>query len=91
MTEPDWNQSPSWAEWFAIDDDGEAWWYETKPLARLIRGVWRQEFPGNIYRRSERYETKPHAKLAGVYPELADDWKQSLRQRTAEGGEHDRA
>ena len=81
MTEPDWNQSPSWAEWFAIDDDGEAWWYETKPHSKMNDGVWRQEFHENIYRRSERYEAKPHAKLAGVYPEAAADWKKSLRQR----------
>jgi hypothetical protein len=72
MTEPDWLLAPKWAEWFAIDDDGEAWWYETKPHAKTNDGMWRQEFHGNIYRGSEH---------AGVYPELAADWKNSLRQR----------
>ena len=72
MTEPDWNQSPSWAQWFAVDSDGEAWWYETQPDANTKHGAWQQEFYQNIYLLTE---------LAGNYPELAADWQNSLRQR----------
>lgn len=28
---PDWNKAPSWAEWWAVDPDGQAAWSEYKP------------------------------------------------------------
>jgi len=34
MTEPDWTQAPSWAQWFAIDGAGRAWWYEIEPTPK---------------------------------------------------------
>ena len=29
--QPDWSQAPEWAEWWAIDKDGTAKWFGTKP------------------------------------------------------------
>lgn len=29
---PDWSQAPKWAEWWAVDCDGFAMWYEEEPL-----------------------------------------------------------
>jgi len=83
MIKLDWNQSPLWAEWFAVDNDGEAWWYETKPNLKTKYGVWRHEFnpEPNIYWSCE---------YAGNYPDAADDWQNSLKKRPAEGEMNDR-
>ena len=29
--EPDWTEAPEWAMWWAIDEDGSAYWYVAKP------------------------------------------------------------
>lgn len=29
---PDWSQAPSWANYYAVDADGEAFWYEVEPI-----------------------------------------------------------
>ena len=29
---PDWESAPDWAEWWAIDPDGEEWRYEKEPV-----------------------------------------------------------
>lgn len=26
-----WEESPAWARYYAVDSDGERWWYENKP------------------------------------------------------------
>ena len=31
---PDWSQAPDWAEWYAIDADGQCFWYENEPVKR---------------------------------------------------------
>ena len=31
---PDWSQAPEWAEWYAIDADGQCFWYENEPIKR---------------------------------------------------------
>ena len=28
---PNWGNAPSWANWWAINSTGDAWWYETRP------------------------------------------------------------
>jgi hypothetical protein len=28
---PDWDEAPDWAQWWAVDDDGAAYWYELRP------------------------------------------------------------
>lgn len=28
---PDWNDAPEWAEWLAMDADGQYWWFEKEP------------------------------------------------------------
>lgn len=35
---PDWSQAPEWAQWYAIDGDGQRWWFEIEPT-----------FKGTIY------------------------------------------
>jgi hypothetical protein len=40
---PDWSDAPEWAEWVAMDDDGEWAWFEKKP--KISNGMWRPENP----------------------------------------------
>ena len=28
---PDWSQAPEWAQWYAIDRDGQRWWFDIEP------------------------------------------------------------
>jgi len=38
---PDWKDAPEWANWLAMDDDGEWYWYEIEPfLAKGYSGTW---------------------------------------------------
>jgi ATP-dependent phosphoenolpyruvate carboxykinase len=30
---PDWKNAPEWANWLAMDRNGEWYWYESKPVA----------------------------------------------------------
>lgn len=31
---PDWKDAPNWANWLAMDKDGEWWWFENEPELR---------------------------------------------------------
>lgn len=45
----DWSQAPEWAEYVAMDEDGEWYWFEKKPV--LGSSIWR-----NTLGRSSFYE-----------------------------------
>jgi hypothetical protein len=32
MSRPDWNIAPEWAKYCAMDEDGEWYWFEKKPI-----------------------------------------------------------
>lgn len=32
MYKPSWEDAPVWAKYLAMDEDGEWFWYETKPI-----------------------------------------------------------
>ena len=36
---PDWKDAPEWAEWLCMDDGGEWYWFENKPVKGC--GLWR--------------------------------------------------
>jgi hypothetical protein len=38
---PDWKRAPTWAQWWAVDIGGNAYWHENKPT--LYSRVWFQE------------------------------------------------
>lgn len=42
---PDWKDAPEWAQWLARDDDGDYWWFESKPSTG--RSIW-LEGPGRV-------------------------------------------
>jgi hypothetical protein len=35
---PDWSKAPEWANWWAIDRTGDAYWFKQKPM--LSGGFW---------------------------------------------------
>lgn len=35
---PDWGDAPRWAQWWAVDCDGEAYWFEAEPVR--CSSVW---------------------------------------------------
>lgn len=38
MQKPDWKDAPKWANFVAQDDNGDWWWFESKP--QLFEGTW---------------------------------------------------
>jgi hypothetical protein len=39
--EPDWSTAPEWAQWWAVNSDGAAMWYEHKPhLVHVTHSVF---------------------------------------------------
>jgi len=38
--EVDWSKAPRWANYWAMDDDGAAFWYEKKPTCVYKDGAW---------------------------------------------------
>lgn len=65
-SEPDWSTAPEWAQWFAIDDDGEGYWFSFKP--QIIDGTW-----GGMVNDDDK------AMFEGVFNNK--NWQSSLRQR----------
>jgi len=39
---PSWDDAPSWAQWLALDGDGEWYWYEVEPML-MPSGNWSPE------------------------------------------------
>ncbi|XTQ92600.1 hypothetical protein ACQR5W_11815 [Xanthomonas sacchari] len=40
MSKPSWDTAPEWANWLAMDEDGEWLWYELKPFKSFENGFW---------------------------------------------------
>lgn len=38
---PDWKESPSWANYVAMDSNGQWYWYELEPT--LKNKIWRED------------------------------------------------
>lgn len=37
LTQPDWSKAPSWANWWAVDnEEGDAWFFENEPMLKSI-------------------------------------------------------
>ncbi len=37
---PDWKDAPEWAEWLAMDEDGEWFWFKSRPRLNKQGNVW---------------------------------------------------
>jgi len=48
MSKANWDGAPSWANYVAMDQDGDWWWFEEKPVAEnscwCNKGAGRAEF-----------------------------------------------
>ena len=64
---PDWSTAPEWAQWWAMDEIGLAWWYEQKP--ECCRATWESTLG--------HYKEDTSAEQAKSYPA----WRDSLAQR----------
>lgn len=49
-TTPDWAKAPSWAKWWAMDEDGAAYWYALKPEKHGT--VWAAKDPEDPFERA---------------------------------------
>ena len=38
--QPDWSGAPDWAQWWAADSDGYAYWYRDEPTYNAKYGGW---------------------------------------------------
>lgn len=51
MNKPDWKDAPEWAQYLAMDENGEWYWYEQAPNARgggwYARAASRWAFAGD--------------------------------------------
>lgn len=63
--QPDWSQAPSWTNWWAMDADGDCYWFENKPEMKSV--AW---LPLNA---SKVNEAKSF--------DYQGNWKESLRKR----------
>jgi len=73
-----WDEAPEWAQYWAMDSDGEAFWYEKSPMIDEPDGVW-TPFIDTLGWRLTEYASE-FAPTYGVSPE---NWKQSLSARWA--------
>lgn len=37
---PSWDDAPSWAQWLAMDDSSEWWWFELEPYFDEQKREW---------------------------------------------------
>ena len=63
--QPDWSQAPEWASYFAMDEDGEFYYFEQSPS--MASCSWQPQSPG------ESCETLNHS--------YNGNWQDSLRKR----------
>lgn len=55
-TKPSWEDAPEWANWLALDCDGNWWWFENEP--------WFQGAPYNEWTSTGKAEVAKHFELA---------------------------
>lgn len=67
--QPDWNIAREWANWFAIDGNGDAYWYELEPKLNIKSSDFREYNWKTDYAPSFGYK---------------GDWRESLRKRPTE-------
>ena len=70
---PEWSEAPEWAEWLAIDNNGEWYWYERQISADDMRGAWDYGSGLSGAIRSAAYSSD----------DGRPDWRSSLQPRPA--------
>lgn len=69
---PDWSQAPEWAEWWAVDADGQVLWLTKQPF--ILGAGWAN--PGGVTRRAE-----------SINLPLGVDWRTTLQRRPRAQGQ----
>lgn len=67
----DWKKAPEQANWLAMDQSGDWYWYANKPLMNFEYNSWRTS--GGMFWQAHSLKTNV-------------DWKQSLEARPTKGG-----
>jgi hypothetical protein len=62
---PDWSKAPPWAQFWAMNSDGHAYWYAAEPTYNAQRDIW-------------EITTDPQYKMAYS---ASIDWASTLRRR----------
>lgn len=68
-----WSRAPEWAQWWAQDASGHAYWYETKPHLNTVYNYWVAQAAGQFI-----YDDGEYLADGGT---VHADWTQSLVQR----------
>jgi hypothetical protein len=68
---PDWEVDDEWM-WWAVDEDGRAFYYIGKPGSGSMDGKWR-DLRFNTFILDEKYDDRVHG--------LSSRWKETLRER----------
>lgn len=67
MRQPDWNTAPEWARFWAMDEDGGAWWYSDEPVIDEELGGW--DMQSDVHDATE------------AESDHEPEWRESLRGR----------
>ena len=70
MPKPDWSRAPEWAQWWAVDEDGSAYWFDSMPF-HLSLAAWHKSDEHGLIE-LDRYICDD-----GIY----ENWMQSLHHR----------
>jgi hypothetical protein len=46
---PDWKDAPEWAKWLAMDEDGEWFWFKSRPRLNKQGAVWIADDNDTVY------------------------------------------
>lgn len=63
-----WDEAPTWAQYAATDENGDAYWYENKPILRYSATMWGGVLDGRNCFITNYHSVKFH-------------WKESLQKR----------
>jgi hypothetical protein len=77
----DWSSAPPNAQWWAVDRDGRAWWYERQPGLRPGFPGWVDNGGGFWRGEGTQFDDPEH------YWILAEHWQESLQQRPGKNHE----
>ena len=69
--QPDWSQAPDWANWWAVDKNGQGIWYNLEPRRDQSTVEWVIDFSSGS---DFSYKISPDFNYQG-------DWRNSLRKR----------
>ena len=52
--QPDWSKAPKWANWWAMDESGESYYFKSKP--DMLSTIWMSTVNGNVVPTQSNYQ-----------------------------------